>query len=65
MKQFKKEHHRDVRGKEKKKGSEKIVQGTTAENFPNQGNKTCLPLQEAWSTKEDQAKEVHNKTHFN
>lgn len=65
MKQFKKGHHTDVRGKGKKKGTEKIFQGTTSGNVPNQGNKTCLLLQEARSTKQDQAKEVHNKTHFN
>ena len=35
------------------------------ENFPNLGNKACLQLQEAQSTKQDQSKEVHNKTHFN
>lgn len=57
-------HHIDIRGVERKR-TEKIFQGTAAENFPNLGNKACLQLQEAQSTKQDQSKEVHNKTHFN
>ena len=50
---------------EKKKGTEKIFEGITVENFPNIGKEIVNKVQEAQSPIQYKSKEKHAKTHIN
>ena len=47
MNSLKRTLYRDLRGEERKKGTENIFQDIIAENFPNPGKGTDIQLQEA------------------
>ena len=51
--------------KEKKKGSEKILEEITVQNFPNMGKEIATQVQEAQSPRQDKPKEKHAETHSN
>ena len=52
-------------GQKREKGAENLFEVIIAENFPNLGKETDIQVQEAESPKQDELKEVHNKTHYN
>ena len=51
--------------KEKKKGTEKIFEEITFENFPNMGKEVVNQVQEAQGPIQDKSKEKHAMTHIN
>ena len=58
-------HYRDIEGKEREKGPEKIFEEIIAGNFPNIGKETVTQVQEAQSPRRDKPKEEHAETHSN
>ena len=50
---------------EREKGSEKISEEITSENYPNMGKEIVTQVQEAQSSTQDKPKEKHAKTHIN
>ena len=50
---------------EKKKGTEKIFEQMTVENFSNMGKEIVIQVQEAQSPIKDKSKEKNCKTHIN
>ena len=50
---------------EKKKGTEKIFEQITVENFSNMGKEIVIQVQEAQSPIKDKSKEKNCKTHIN
>ena len=50
---------------EKKKGTEKILEEITVENFPNTGKKIVSQVQEVQSPMQDKSKENHTEKHSN
>ena len=58
-------HYRDIEGKEREKGPEKIFEEIIAGNFPNMGKETVTQVQEAQNLRQDKHKEAHAETHSN
>lgn len=49
----------------RKKGAEILFEKIVTESFPNIGKETDIQIQEAQSSKKDEPKQTHTKTHYN
>ena len=52
-------------GEEEEQGTETLFEKVTMENFPNLRREKVTKIQETQSTKQEEPKEAHCKTHHN